>query len=177
MIHTQKYEVYNRANLTGVLIQAQTQRQLVEHLAKIKPRVDSSAPATYQQCMTAKAGRERHCSRPQLNRQRDIDNENTVLLNKIMKIMKRKNKSVAEARSSLNKQMLRQQQQNSNQNMAMHFDNSEGGVGDYTASGNAENINGNNNKLMHQQVTDGSIVKGQQKQCSDSVKGGSNLGM
>lgn len=62
MIHSQKYEVYNRANLTGVLIQAQTQRQLVEHLSKIKPRVDSSAPMTYQ-CLAPK-GRERHCSRP-----------------------------------------------------------------------------------------------------------------
>ena len=103
MIHTQKYEVYNRANLTGVLIQAQTQRHLVEHLQKIKPRVDSSAPSTYQQALVSKAGRERYCSRPRLNRQRDIDNENTVLLNKIMQIMKRKNKSVAEARSGLTK--------------------------------------------------------------------------
>ena len=52
-------------------------------------------------------GRERHCSRPQLNRQRDIDNENTVLLNKIMHIMKRKNKSVTEARHNMSKEVLK----------------------------------------------------------------------
>ena len=38
-----------------------------------------------------------------------IDHENTVLLNKIMHIMKRKNKSVSEARSFLNSKMLKQQ--------------------------------------------------------------------
>ena len=51
--------------------------------------------------------RDRHCSRPQLNRQRDIDNENTVLLNKIMHIMKRKNKSVTRPRFNAQRDVLK----------------------------------------------------------------------
>ena len=39
-------------------------------------------------------------SKPLANRQKDIDNENTVLLTKIMQIMKRKNKSLSDARAS-----------------------------------------------------------------------------
>lgn len=35
-------------------------------------------------------------------RQRDIDQENAVLLNKIMSIMKRKNKSIMQARHNVN---------------------------------------------------------------------------
>jgi len=35
-------------------------------------------------------------------RQRDIDQENAVLLNKIMSIMKRKNKSIMHARQNVN---------------------------------------------------------------------------
>lgn len=35
-------------------------------------------------------------------RQRDIDQENAVLLNKIMSIMKRKNKSIMQARHNIN---------------------------------------------------------------------------
>jgi hypothetical protein len=35
-------------------------------------------------------------------RQRDIDQENAVLLNKIMSIMKRKNKSIMQARQNVN---------------------------------------------------------------------------
>lgn len=35
-------------------------------------------------------------------RQRDIDQENAVLLNKIMSIMKRKNKSIMQARQNIN---------------------------------------------------------------------------
>ena len=45
-------------------------------------------------------GGEMKQSRPQNVRQRQIDNENNVLLTKIMGIMKRKNKSVYEARAS-----------------------------------------------------------------------------
>jgi hypothetical protein len=35
-------------------------------------------------------------------RQRDIDQENAVLLNKIMSIMKRKNKSIMQVRQNVN---------------------------------------------------------------------------
>ena len=77
-------------------MQAQTQKKLVDHLVNIKGIVDTNVPKNFK--LPSQRPLAIRQSRPQGFRQMEIDHENNMLLSKIMGIMKRKNKSVHQAR-------------------------------------------------------------------------------
>lgn len=79
-------------------MQAQHHRKLINQLAKIKGQVDMSAPGSYHQAQPVTGKHTHRKSKNKSFRQMEIDNENNVLLSKIVKIMARKNKSLHDAR-------------------------------------------------------------------------------
>lgn len=84
--------VYNKTNVTGMLIEAQQHKNLVKNILHPKKQVDQESPRKYTHLKGLG-------TKYDVSRQRDIDTQNQKLLTSIMDIMKRRNKSVIQARA------------------------------------------------------------------------------
>ena len=74
MIPQQKYNFHNKNNFTGVLISAQNQSKLVDHLSDIKGLVDHRKPKSKNFAhMVPKNRFWGELPRPEAVRQKDID--------------------------------------------------------------------------------------------------------
>jgi Hemingway/CFA97 len=77
------------ANMSQLLLMAQEQKCLASKLMNLRPRVDNKEPQRYCPINHNRGANSAF-------RQREIDNENSMLLKKMLNIIKRKNSSMRE---------------------------------------------------------------------------------
>lgn len=93
MLPQQKYAVYNNRNVSKVLILAQDHKNMINTITNMQKSVDQTSPKRYSHVKFFGNPYDR-------KRKFEIDSQNQKLLGKIMQIMKRKNKSVQQARAA-----------------------------------------------------------------------------
>lgn len=95
VVHHAAAPSQNTGNYSQMLIQAQEQKALATKLLNLKPRVDNKEPKKYTHLLQGRGSAE-------AARQRQIDLENSMLLKKMLNIIKRKSHYVGGKEQSVN---------------------------------------------------------------------------